>query len=90
MLLSENGCMYEFCCAIVFMMLIIFSVDNMNTKVVDNFFILLMLKCHDHIPVGLGVMLFTSLPLGLLYMQYSSKLLFISTMLASKLDVVDN
>jgi hypothetical protein len=41
-------------------------------------------------PVGLGVMLFTSLLSRLLYAQYSSELLFISTMLASKIAVVDN
>jgi hypothetical protein len=41
-------------------------------------------------PVGLGVMLFTNLLSGLFYAQYGFELLFISTMLASKIAVVDN
>ena len=39
----------------------LFSVDMLNTKVVDNVLILLVLKFHDYRPAGLGVMDFTSL-----------------------------
>ena len=42
-------------------MVMIFSVDMFNTKVVDNFLILLVLKFHDFRPAGLGVIDFTSL-----------------------------
>ena len=35
--------------------------DVVNTKVADNFLILLVLKFHDFRPVGLGVVDFTSL-----------------------------
>ena len=41
-----------------------FSIDMLNTKVVDNFLILLFLKCHDFRPAGLGVIDFTSLLLA--------------------------
>jgi hypothetical protein len=34
-----------------------FSVEVMNKKVVDNFLILLVLKFHDHIPDSLRVIL---------------------------------
>ena len=37
-----------------------FYVDMFNTKVVDNFLILLVLKCHDFSPAGLGVIDLTS------------------------------
>ena len=43
------------------MMQMMFSVDKLNTKVVDNFLILLVLKFHDFRPDGLGVIDFTSL-----------------------------
>ena len=38
-----------------------FYVNMMNTKVVDNFLILLVLKFHDFRPDGLGVIDFRSL-----------------------------
>ena len=38
-----------------------FSVNGVNTKVVDNFIILLVLKFHDLRPAGVGVIDFTSL-----------------------------
>ena len=38
-----------------------FSVDMLNTKVVDNFLISLVLKFHDFRSDGLGVIDFTSL-----------------------------
>ena len=41
-----------------------FPVDMLNTKVVDNFLILLFLKFHDFMPDGLGGIDFRSLQLG--------------------------
>ena len=41
-----------------------FSVDILNTKVVYNFIILLVLKFHDFRPYGLGVIDFTNLLSG--------------------------
>ena len=38
-------------------MIMIFSVNVVNTKVVANHLILLVLKFHDHRPDSLGVML---------------------------------
>ena len=38
-----------------------FSIDMLNTKVVDNFLILVVLKFHDFRPTSLGVIDFTSL-----------------------------
>ena len=43
------------------MIQIIFFVYMLNTKVVDNFLILLVLKFHDFRPAGLGVIDFTNL-----------------------------
>ena len=60
-LCAENGCMYSFCGGDIFMMQIMFYVDILNTKVVYNFLILLVLKCHDFRLAGLGVINFTSL-----------------------------
>jgi len=45
---------------------IMFSVNVLNTKVVDNFHILLVLEFHDFSPAGLGVMPFpSSLPVSI-------------------------
>ena len=46
------------------MMQIMFSVNVVNTKVVDNLLILLVLKFHDFRPDGLGVIDFTNLLSG--------------------------
>jgi hypothetical protein len=46
--LSKNGCMCTFCCTIVFVIIMMFHIDGMNTKVVANFHILLVLEFHDH------------------------------------------
>ena len=46
------------------MMKIMFSIDMLNTKVVYNFLILLVLKFHDFRPDGLGVIDFRSSLLG--------------------------
>jgi hypothetical protein len=61
------GCMYNFGYAIIFMMQIMFSMNVVNTKVVDNLLILIVLKFHDHWPNGLGVIDFRSLLLGFAY-----------------------
>ena len=53
--------MYGFCGGDIFVMQMMFSVDMLNKKVVDNFIILLVLKFHDFRPDGLGVIDFTSL-----------------------------
>ena len=53
--------MYSFCGGDIFMMQMMFSVDMLNTKVVDNFLILLVLNFHDFKHAGLGVIDFTSL-----------------------------
>ena len=45
----------------IFVMQMMFYVDILNTKVVDNLLILLMLKFHDFTTAGLGVIDFTSL-----------------------------
>ena len=53
--------MYSFCGGDIFVMQMMFSIDILNTIVVDNFLILLFLKFHDFSPAGLGVIGFTSL-----------------------------
>ena len=45
----------------IFMMQMMFSIDMLNTKVVDNFHVLLVLKFYDFRPAGLGVIDFISL-----------------------------
>ena len=57
-------CMFSFCGGDIFMMEMMFSIDMLNTKVVDNFFILLVLKFHDFSSDGLGVIDFRSLLSG--------------------------
>ena len=47
--------MYSFCGGDIFVMQIMFYLDMLNTKVVDNFLIFLVLKFHDFRPNGLGV-----------------------------------
>ena len=56
--------MYSFYGGDIFMMQIMFSVDMLNTKVVDNFLILLVLKFSDFRPASLGVIDFTILLSG--------------------------
>ena len=48
----------------IFVMQMMFYVDILNTKVVDNFLILLVLTFHDFRTDGLGVIDFRSLLLG--------------------------
>ena len=56
--------MYSFYGGDIFMMQMMFYVDMLNKKVVDNFLILLVLKFHDLRPDGLGVIDFRNLLLG--------------------------
>ena len=49
------------CTGDIFIMRMMFSVDMLNTKVVYNFLILLVLKFHYFRQAGLGVIDFTSL-----------------------------
>jgi len=53
--------MYSFGYAIIFMMQMLFSVNVVNTKVVGNLFILLVLKFHDFSPDSLREIDFISL-----------------------------
>ena len=57
----EISCMYRFCGGDIFMMQMMFPVNMVNTKVVDNFLIFLFLNFHDFRPDGLGFIDFTSL-----------------------------
>ena len=50
-----------FCCDDNFVDKIMFSINGVNTKVVDNFLILLFLKFHDFRAASVGVIDFTSL-----------------------------
>ena len=54
--------MSSFCGGDIFVMQIMFSIDMLNTKVVYNFLIFLVLKFHNFRPAGFGVIDFTSLP----------------------------
>ena len=60
-LCAENSCMYSLWGGDIFVMQMMFSVDILNTKVVDNFLVFLVLKFNDFRPAGLGVIDFTSL-----------------------------
>ena len=61
MYLCCYGCIYIFCGDDIFVMQMIFSVNAVNIKVVDNFLILLFLKFQDFRHDSLGVIDFTSL-----------------------------
>jgi hypothetical protein len=56
----ENGWMCSFCCGNNFIMQMMFSVDMLNTKVVDNLHILFVLEFHDFGTTGLRVIGFTN------------------------------
>ena len=56
--------MYSFCGGDIFVIQIMFSVNIVTTKVLDNFLILLVLKWHDYGHDGLGVIDFRSLLSG--------------------------
>ena len=56
----RNDCMWIFCCDDNFVDQMMFSVNMVNTKVVDNFLIFSVIKFHDFRPDGLGVIDFRS------------------------------
>ena len=57
-------------------MQMMFSIDMLNTKVVDNFLIYIVLKFHDFRPIGLGVIDFTSLLSAFAYALNRSEWLY--------------
>jgi hypothetical protein len=59
-LCAENDWMCSFCCGNNFMMQMMFSVYMLNTKVVDNLHILVVLKFHYFRMIGLRVISFTN------------------------------
>ena len=65
--------MYSFCGGDIFVMQMMFSVDMLNTKVLDNFLIIIVLKFHDFSPDGLGVIDFISLLSAFAYALFKSK-----------------
>ena len=52
---AENGCMCSSSCSDDFVVILVFSMDVVNTKVVGNLIILLILKFHDFRTTGLRV-----------------------------------
>jgi hypothetical protein len=73
--------MYSFGYVIIFMMQMMFSGNVVNTKVVYNLLILLVLEFHDHRPDGLGVIDFTNSLSGFAYALCSFEGLFCLTYL---------
>ena len=57
---GENGCTHSFSCNDNFMVIIVFSMDMVNTKVVGNMLILLVLNFYDFRIIGLRVIDFTN------------------------------
>ena len=60
-IIQLDGCMYSFCCGDDFMMTMIFYVNMVNNKVVDNLLIYLVLNFHSHMSYGLRHMAIRSL-----------------------------
>ena len=56
---AENSCTRSFSCNDNLVVIIVFSVDVVNTKVVDNSLTFLVLKCHDFRAIDLRVIDFT-------------------------------
>ena len=67
-----------------------FYVDMLNTKVVDNFLIILVLKFHDFRPTGVGVIDFTSLLSAFACPLTRSEWLYCLTYLRMELCLGDN
>jgi hypothetical protein len=86
---AENGCLCSFCCGDIYMVIMIFSVNEVNTKVVDNSLILVVLKFCDFRTTGLRVMDFTISLSGFAYSLCSDGLLYLLTKITceSPLDV---
>ena len=51
-----DGCMCSFCCGNNFMMIMTFSVELDNNKVLDNLLIYLVLNFYSHRPYGLRIL----------------------------------
>ena len=60
-IIQLDDCMCSFCCGDDFMMIMIFSVNMVNNKVVDNLLIYLVLFFHSHKPYSLRIMVVGSL-----------------------------
>ena len=67
-----------------------FSVDMLNTKVVDNFIIFLVLKFHDFRLAGLGIIDFTSSLSGFAYVLCRSAMSCFLTVIAIESPLEDN
>ena len=67
--------MYSFCCEDDFVVIIMFSVNVFNTKVVDNFIIFLVLKFQDFRITDLRVIDYTCSLSGLAYVLHSAAIL---------------
>ena len=61
LIIQLDGCMYSFCCGDNFMMIMIFSVNMVNNKVVDNSLIYLVLNFHSQRHYGLKIIAVRSL-----------------------------
>ena len=55
--------------------MMMFSVDMVNIKVVDNFLIFVILKFHNFRPTGLGAIDFTNTLSGFIYVLDSAAML---------------
>ena len=55
-IIQLDGCIYSFYCSDDFMMLMIFYVNMVNNKVVDNLLIYLVLNLHSYRPYSLRIM----------------------------------
>ena len=88
-LCAENGGMHSFC-GDIFVMQMMFSMNVVNTKVVDNFLILHFLNFHDFRPAGLGVIDFRSLLSGFAYPLNKPEWLYYLTYLNIESCIGDN
>ena len=61
------------CLEAVYTMLIMFPVNVLNTKVTDNFHVLIVLEFHDFRPASLGVIPFAIFLSVSVYFQYRSE-----------------
>ena len=87
---AENGCTRSLSCNDNFVVIIVFSVDVANTKVVGNLLILLFLKFHDFRLAGLGIIDFTSSLSGFAYVLYRSAMSCFLTVIAVESPLSDN
>ena len=71
-------------------MQMMFSVNVVNTKVADNFLVVLVLKFHDFRPIGLEVIDFTSLLSAFAYALNRSEWLYCLAYLNMESCIDDN